>query len=285
MTDRRLAAVKVFNLDELGFSLEDVKRECDILQSLKHKNIVQYLGHCYDGSNQKVYLKMELVNDGTLAEHIKRKSLNLSISKSLLADIANGLEYIHLQRILHRDLKPENVLLQKIRENFCAKISDFNLSVQLTSDAASQKSSKVGTSYYFSPERGIGIKYDESADLWAVGCMMIEMALQTRLSGPIWADHPEITQKKETLIQETEKKCPVLGKLAKNLLCSDAKQRFSATQLKFGLTEVIYTHMLTYHTMTDSLLECKVHLLQHLIFKLHGRSLLIQDLLALQVLL
>ena len=239
LRDRSWAAVKVFNLDEIGFSHDDVKRECDILQNLKHKNIVQYIGHFYDGPNQKVYLKMELVNDGTLADHIKRKSLSPLINKTLLADIANGLEYIHGQRILHRDMKPENVLLQKKSEVLRAKIADFNLSVQLNSSAASQKSSRVGTSYYFSPEKAAGLKYDESADLWAVGCMVLEMTLQIRLSGPLWYDHAEINQKRESLIQETEQRCTLLGKLAKNLLCLDAKQRISATQLKFGLTEVI----------------------------------------------
>jgi serine/threonine protein kinase len=206
---------------------------------LKHKNIVKSLGGFYDSVNNKYYLKMELVDGGTVADLIKKKNLDLPQIKSLIFDISDALVYLHGHKVYHRDLKPENILLLAKNGKLQAKIADFNLSVQITSSAASKKSSKGGTSVYFSPERGHGDRYDEKADMWAFGCIIIEMLLLLRLTDSIWSDRPEVSQKRENLIQEVGNQCPSLGKQVRKLLCLEAKDRISANQLKSAISEVM----------------------------------------------
>ena len=238
--DRSICAVKVFKLDELGIPFEEVMNEFSVLQSLKHKNIVKCIGYEHDTKQNRFYLKMELVDGGTLADRIKKKSLESSKFKGLMLDIAEGLAYIHGQKVIHRDLKPENILLLEKNGQLQAKIADFGLSAQITSSAASKRNSKGGTTIYFSPERGHGDKYDEKVDMWALGCISIEMVLEQRLADPIWSDRPDVKTKREKLIDDTEQKHSALGKLARKLLCQEANERISALQSVSVLSEVIF---------------------------------------------
>jgi serine/threonine protein kinase len=137
-------------------------------------------------------------------------------------------------------LKPENILLLEKNGHFQAKIADFGLSAQITSSAASKRNSKGGTSIYFSPERGHGDKYDEKVDMWALGCISIEMVLEQRLADPIWSDRPDVKTKREKLIDDTEQKHSALGKLIRKLLCQEANERISALQCVSVLSEVIF---------------------------------------------
>ena len=50
---------------------------------------------------------------------------------TLLADVAAGMNYLHLRNCVHGDLKPANVLLRKQQGapfGHVAKVSDFGLS-------------------------------------------------------------------------------------------------------------------------------------------------------------
>ncbi len=238
--DRSIGAVKVFKLDDLGIPFEEVMNEFSVLQSLKHKNIVKCIGYEHDNKQNRFYLKMELIDGGTLADRIKRKSLKSSKCKGLILNIAEGLAYIHGQKVIHRDLKPENILLLEKNGQLQAKIADFGLSAQITSSAASKRNSKGGTTIYFSPERGNGDKYDEKVDMWALGCISIEMVLEQRLADPIWSDWPAVKAKREKLIEDTEQNHSALGKLTRKLLCHDANKRISALQTVSFLTEVMF---------------------------------------------
>ena len=74
--------------------------------------------------------------------------------------------------MLHRDLKPANVFLD-IDNN--VKLGDFGLARTLGSESLFART-HVGTPYYMSPEQ-IGKKaYNERTDIWALGCILYEMA-------------------------------------------------------------------------------------------------------------
>ena len=73
---------------------------------------------------------------------------------------------------MHRDLKPANVML---KSNGAVKISDFGISSQLDSTAA-HCSTFVGTTCYMSPERLSGEHYNYTADIWAFGMILLELA-------------------------------------------------------------------------------------------------------------
>lgn len=47
--------------------------------------------------------------------------------------MVNGMVEIHKNNVLHRDLKPENIFITKNGNNNTAKIGDFGLARQLSS--------------------------------------------------------------------------------------------------------------------------------------------------------
>lgn len=85
-----------------------------------------------------------------------------------------GLEYLHNHGIMHRDIKGANILVDN---KGCIKLADFGASKQVAELATiSGAKSMKGTPYWMAPEviRQTGHSY--SADIWSVGCTVIEMA-------------------------------------------------------------------------------------------------------------
>lgn len=89
----------------------------------------------------------------------------------IFQQIVDGLTYLHKLGILHRDIKPSNIfgtLEGKI------KIGDFGISSKLHPTMTPQ----VCTKNYRPPELFFGQhRYDESVDLWALGCTLAEIFL------------------------------------------------------------------------------------------------------------
>jgi len=128
------------------------KRETDIrhLRRLSHQNIVAFRGVCTQSPNCYCIV-MEFCPYGQLYELIKSGH---QISPFMIVDwarqIASGMNYLHLHKIIHRDLKSPNVL---ISFNSTLKISDFGTSKQWND--RSTKMSFAGTVAWMAPEVGI----------------------------------------------------------------------------------------------------------------------------------
>ena len=80
---------------------------------------------------------------------------------------------------MHRDLKPGNVFLVKRRGTYSVKIGDFGLAKMLDESSIFAQT-HVGTPYYMSPEQIQSKSYNEKSDIWALGCIVYEMAMLTR---------------------------------------------------------------------------------------------------------
>jgi serine/threonine protein kinase len=86
-----------------------------------------------------------------------------------------GLKHIHSANIIHRDLKPGNIL---INADCSAKICDFGLARGVSDDDA-LLTEYVVTRWYRAPEVVVSAqRYDQSVDVWAIGCILAEMFLK-----------------------------------------------------------------------------------------------------------
>jgi serine/threonine protein kinase len=235
-------AVKVLKLENLGMdSTESEKheKEAKTMERLKHKHVIQYVGHEIQ-DDVKFCLIMEYASGGCLANHLG-KELSKAMQLRLITEIADGLHYLHGEHVIHRDLKSSNILLSGPCDKLRVKISDFGLATQLSCSAASKVSSKGGTNLYFSPERGREDKYTYSADMWAVGCIIIEVVTGQCLKASLWpeAKRGELKTKLNTVLVQN----PLLGKKAASLLQHDAEKRIDALCLYSALRQVVVDNL------------------------------------------
>ena len=105
-----------------------------------------------------------------------RSSITQPVLKSLTYQLLNGLLYLHEAHIILRDLKPANIL---ITSSGVVKIGDLGLA-RLTHQPLQPLhvgDKVVVTIWYRAPELLLGAKhYNKSVDIWAVGCVMAELA-------------------------------------------------------------------------------------------------------------
>ncbi len=100
------------------------------------------------------------------------RHLRLGDRLRICGQVAEALDYAHIQGVIHRDVKPGNVLLTPSDE---AKLSDFGLSL-VAVDRIDQSGTIRGTPSYMSPEQAQGKPLDHRTDLYSVGVMLYECA-------------------------------------------------------------------------------------------------------------
>lgn len=101
-----------------------------------------------------------------------------------------GVAYCHMERIIHRDLKPANILLSG-QNHEVLKLADFGLA-RAFSIPIKPYTKNVVTLYYRSPELLLEMdEYATPVDIWSVGCIFAELALQNR---PLFVGNNETNQ-------------------------------------------------------------------------------------------
>ena len=167
------------------------------MASISHYNIVQYYRSFREEGN--LFIVMEYAEGGDLFAALQTRlvvqSLPSSSSSSLpltpfqedelwsiAIQLSQGLEYLHSRRILHRDIKPQNIFLDA---EFNVKIGDLGLARRV--GTRSMATTNVGTPLYFSPELCRNDAYDAKSDIWALGCVLYELACG---DPPFLADNP-----------------------------------------------------------------------------------------------
>jgi eukaryotic-like serine/threonine-protein kinase len=162
------------------------EREARVLASLNHPNIGAIYG--FEDMDGTPALILELVDGDTLAERIAQGSIPIGEALSVAHQIAQALETAHEHGIIHRDLKPDNI---KITAAGVVKVLDFGLAKPLDptevwqpdGDAATaavtmgatREGIILGTAAYMSPEQARGKTLDKRSDIWAFGCVLLEM--------------------------------------------------------------------------------------------------------------
>ena len=159
------------------------QREAQVLARLNHPGIAAIYG--IEESVDTRALVLELVEGPTLADRIKQGTIPVDEALPIAKQIAEALEAAHEQGVIHRDLKPANI---KVRDDGTVKVLDFGLAKALDTTpegdpsqsptltaAATQMGVIMGTAAYMSPEQARGQAVDKRADIWAFGCVLLEM--------------------------------------------------------------------------------------------------------------
>ena len=156
-------------------------REAKVGMELDHPGIVKVLDV---GEVEGIpYMTMELVKGKTLEELLKTKCFDLEQCLGIALKITDALAAAHQKKIVHRDIKPRNIMVT----DKGIKIMDFGLARILETSSITDQHEIIGTLYYMSPEQAIGIKVDESSDVFSLGVVLYQM-----LTGqlPFAGEHP-----------------------------------------------------------------------------------------------
>lgn len=159
--------------------IRKIEYECRILSSLRHPNIVQFLGICFFEENYAPVLVMERLNANLEALLTQTSNLSIHAKIRVLLDVAKGLVYLHSHSppIVHRDLTARNVLLTDMLQ---AKIADLGNSRIIESNSLTKTLSTVpGTLVYMPPEAMANPpQYTEKLDVFSFGHLALYTALQ-----------------------------------------------------------------------------------------------------------
>jgi hypothetical protein len=147
--------------------------EARLLAGVAHANLIRVDGLVHiDG---EAVLLMELVTGSDLA-HLIAAEAPLAADRviALGRGIAAGLAEAHRAGLVHRDLKPANVLLTG---DGTPKVADFGLARAASFAASGPDAAAVaGTPDYMAPEAIDPLAIDGRSDLYALGCILCELA-------------------------------------------------------------------------------------------------------------
>lgn len=166
----RAAAVK----GKVAVHLSGLEADINVLRRLKHPNIVRYLGS--ERQDDFIHIFLEFVPGGSIAQLLTRfGALCEAVVRVYTRDILMGLAYLHQHRIMHRDIKGANLL---VASSGRIKLADFGASrkiEELASCDSNIAKSLRGTAYWMAPEVIKQDGHGRAADIWSVGCTIIEM--------------------------------------------------------------------------------------------------------------
>jgi serine/threonine protein kinase len=146
-----------------------LSREHGILSKLCSPHVVSCIGGGHrDGS---YHLFLELAPGGSLADEVARSGGRLEENRiaAYTADVLRGLAYIHEKSLVHGDIKSRNIV---VGADGRAKIADFGCARAVGSAGPIIG----GTPAFMAPEVARGEEQGPAADVWAVGCTVVEMA-------------------------------------------------------------------------------------------------------------
>ncbi|KAM3853831.1 mitogen-activated protein kinase kinase kinase 4 isoform 2-T2 [Vipera latastei] len=161
-------------------TIKETADELKIFEGIKHPNLVRYFG--VELHREEMYIFMEYCDEGTL-EEVSRLGLQEHVIRLYTKQITTAINVLHEHGIVHRDIKGANIFLTS---SGLIKLGDFGCSVKLknnTQTMPGEVNSTLGTAAYMAPEvitRAKGEGHGRAADIWSLGCVVIEMVTGKR---------------------------------------------------------------------------------------------------------
>ncbi|XP_036283606.1 serine/threonine-protein kinase 33 isoform X1 [Pipistrellus kuhlii] len=171
-------AIKKVNKEKAGSSaVKLLEQEVNILKSVKHEHII-HLEQVFE-TPKKMYLVMELCEDGELKEILKKKRhFSENETRWIIQSLASAIAYLHNNDIVHRDLKLENIMVKSSftdahnEMNLNIKVTDFGLAAKKHGGSVAMLQTTCGTPTYMAPEVINDHDYSQQCDIWSIGVIM-----------------------------------------------------------------------------------------------------------------
>lgn len=158
--------------------------EFSVTRSLRHEGVVRAFSFEVDATHEAAFFTMELLHGITLDRLLPECPAGLPWRElqPMALQLLDALVYTHQQNVLHGDIKPANIMLGEEG----VRLFDFGLSVaqaQVTAGlpGLSRNRFNAWTPAYTAPELLEGGVLTGAADLYAVACVLYELAHGQRL--------------------------------------------------------------------------------------------------------
>lgn len=152
-----------------------LRREAELVCGLPpHPNIARYEA-CYTFEEPTGAIDVAVLSyypGGSLADLIDTQETSPEVMADILAQILEGLKFLHSRNVVHRDLKPANILIAKRPDGrIVPKITDFGISRQSDPDetVVEETVTAAATVSYASPEQLSGSGMTSASDTWSFG--------------------------------------------------------------------------------------------------------------------
>ncbi|XP_062825443.1 cyclin-dependent kinase-like 3 [Anolis carolinensis] len=167
-----IVAIKIFYEKPEKSVNKIAMREIKFLKQFRHENLVNLIE--VFRQKKKIHLVFEFI-DHTILDELQHYSHGLDNRrlKRYLYQILRAIVYLHSNNVIHRDIKPENIL---VSQTGITKLCDFGFARTLAAPG-DVYTDYVATRWYRAPELVLkDTTYGKPVDIWALGCMIIEMA-------------------------------------------------------------------------------------------------------------
>ena len=198
---------------------DDFVRECRCCSSIRHPNIVQFVGIYYPTTCSSFpVMVMELMNT-SLTDFIKNNKSQIAIQTkmSILYDVSLGLGFLHSHKpqILHRDLSSNNVMLTRC--HISAKIGDLGVAKVVRADNRQSKTKLTtapGTLHFMPSEALVddNAVYGTPIDVFSFGGIALHV-FSEEWPTPSAVKQKDPNTKKMVTLTEAERRQQYLDKM------------------------------------------------------------------------
>jgi len=198
-TGKIIAIKEVKVCENVEKEFNALRKEVDKLKRLEHQNIIKYLhvDIAPDSPDKKtIEILLEYMPGGSVRNLLdKFGPLDEKIIKIYMRQVLEGLKYLHGRNIVHNNLKCSNIL---VATEGNIKLSDFAMTKCIfepkikplkentceNTDRAAEDETLKNSLFWMAPEVIENAKGDKAADVWSLGCVMVEM----RTGNPPWME-------------------------------------------------------------------------------------------------
>jgi serine/threonine protein kinase len=164
-------------------------------QKHRHIAIVYDQGTETVNGQEIVYLVLEPVAGGTLADRLKGGTLALDEAGRILDQMCQAIDHAHSLGIYHLDLRPSNILFDDEND---AQVTDFGFARLLQEASRARASPYIDAPEYKPPEQLQGGKIGPFSDVYALGIMLHQM-LTNELPRREWTNEGLVVHLNESL--------------------------------------------------------------------------------------
>ncbi|KJZ75827.1 hypothetical protein HIM_04651 [Hirsutella minnesotensis 3608] len=223
-------AVKYFKIENER-DVAKIHREIQTMQTLKHPQIIEFLGYAGFDENEKIAVPPQLfmpLRSGSVRDLLPlAPGSENSICRRLTGQMLSALDYLSSRDLCHRDVKPANILyhIGQTSEDYRFQLADFGLAKH--SDLAVME---CGTRIFAAPELhpDYGLtKYRQSPkmDVWSLFVTIASVYLFAKFDERKLAQGPY--SQIVAFVQESLE--PLSG--MKEMACLNPEERASAAQM------------------------------------------------------